>query len=85
MYVVFGATGQTGSAVAATLLEKGLPVRVVLRSFFEIDLFLGLLLIPAPPQPMATCYAGRHRLAANGYCQAFGAFTTGFKFDGRVA
>ncbi len=32
MYVVFGATGQTGSAVADTLLEKNLPVRVVLRS-----------------------------------------------------
>ncbi len=32
MYVVFGATGQTGSAVADTLLEKHLPVRVVLRS-----------------------------------------------------
>lgn len=32
MYVVFGATGQTGSAVADTLLEKKLPVRVVLRS-----------------------------------------------------
>lgn len=32
MYVVFGATGQTGSAVANTLLEKKLSVRVVLRS-----------------------------------------------------
>ena len=32
MFVVFGATGQTGSAVADTLLEKKLPVRVVLRS-----------------------------------------------------
>ncbi len=32
MYVVFGATGQTGSAVADTLLERKLPVRVVLRS-----------------------------------------------------
>lgn len=32
MYVVFGATGQTGSAVADTLLEKKLPVRVVLHS-----------------------------------------------------
>ena len=32
MFVVFGATGQTGSAVADTLLEKELPVRVVLRS-----------------------------------------------------
>lgn len=32
MYVVFGATGQTGSAVADALLEKNLPVRVVLRS-----------------------------------------------------
>lgn len=31
MFVVFGATGQTGSAVANTLLEKKLPVRVVLR------------------------------------------------------
>lgn len=32
MLVVFGATGQTGSAVADTLLKKKLPVRVVLRS-----------------------------------------------------
>jgi len=32
MYVVFGATGQTGSAVADVLLETKLPVRVVLRS-----------------------------------------------------
>ena len=32
MFIVFGATGQTGSAVADTLLEKKLPVRVVLRS-----------------------------------------------------
>jgi uncharacterized protein YbjT (DUF2867 family) len=32
MYVVFGATGQTGSAVANALLEKSFPVRVVLRS-----------------------------------------------------
>ena len=32
MYVVSGATGQTGSAVAKTLLEKGLPVRVIVRS-----------------------------------------------------
>jgi uncharacterized protein YbjT (DUF2867 family) len=31
MFVVFGATGQTGSVVADTLLEKKLPVRVVLR------------------------------------------------------
>lgn len=32
MYVVFGATGQTGSAVADALLDKKLPARVVLRS-----------------------------------------------------
>lgn len=32
MYVVFGATGQTGSAVADALLEKNQSVRVVLRS-----------------------------------------------------
>ncbi|BAW97898.1 NAD-dependent epimerase/dehydratase (plasmid) [[Synechococcus] sp. NIES-970] len=32
MYVVFGATGQTGSAVADALLEKNQLVRVVLRS-----------------------------------------------------
>ncbi len=32
MYIVSGATGQTGSAVAKTLLEKGLPVRVIVRS-----------------------------------------------------
>lgn len=32
MYVVFGATGQTGSAVADVLLDKKLHVRVVLRS-----------------------------------------------------
>ncbi|MHC0067515.1 NmrA family NAD(P)-binding protein [Komarekiella delphini-convector] len=32
MYVVFGATGQTGSAVANALLERNFPVRVVLRS-----------------------------------------------------
>ncbi|GAB4228347.1 MAG: NAD(P)H-binding protein [Elainellaceae cyanobacterium] len=31
MFVVFGATGQTGSVVADTLLEKKLSVRVVLR------------------------------------------------------
>lgn len=30
--MVFGATGQTGSVVAATLLENGLPVRVVLHA-----------------------------------------------------
>ncbi len=32
MYVVSGATGHTGSAVAKTLLDKGLPVRVIVRS-----------------------------------------------------
>ena len=32
MYVVSGATGNTGSVVAKTLLEKGLPVRVIVRS-----------------------------------------------------
>lgn len=32
MYIVSGATGQTGSSVAKTLLEKGLPVRVIVRS-----------------------------------------------------
>ncbi|MEH2242932.1 NmrA family NAD(P)-binding protein [Nostoc sp.] len=32
MYVVFGASGQTGSAVADALLKKQLPMRVVLRS-----------------------------------------------------
>ncbi len=32
MYVVSGATGHTGSVVAKTLLEKGLPVRVIVRS-----------------------------------------------------
>ncbi len=32
MYIVSGATGQTGSVVAKTLLEKGLPVRVIVRS-----------------------------------------------------
>ncbi len=32
MYVISGATGHTGSAVAKTLLEKGLPVRVIVRS-----------------------------------------------------
>ncbi|MGC1310404.1 MAG: NmrA family NAD(P)-binding protein [Phormidesmis sp.] len=32
MYVVFGATGQTGSEVADALLEKNQLVRVVLRS-----------------------------------------------------
>jgi len=32
MYIVTGATGQTGSVVAKTMLEKGLPVRVIVRS-----------------------------------------------------
>lgn len=32
MYIVSGATGHTGSVVARTLLEKGLPVRVIVRS-----------------------------------------------------
>lgn len=32
MYVVSGATGHTGSAVAKNLLEKNLPVRVIVRS-----------------------------------------------------
>ena len=32
MYIVSGANGQTGSVVAKTLLEKGLPVRVIVRS-----------------------------------------------------
>lgn len=32
MYIVTGATGQTGSVVAKTLLDKGLPVRVIVRS-----------------------------------------------------
>ena len=32
MYIVSGATGHTGSAVAKTLLENGLPVRVIVRS-----------------------------------------------------
>lgn len=31
MYIVSGATGQTGSIVAKTLLEKDLPVRVIVR------------------------------------------------------
>lgn len=39
MYVVFGATGQTGSAVADALLEKKLPVRVVLRSEKAADIW----------------------------------------------
>ena len=32
MYVVSGATGHTGSAVAKTLLDKNLPVRVIVRN-----------------------------------------------------
>jgi uncharacterized protein YbjT (DUF2867 family) len=32
MYIVSGATGHTGSVAAKTLLEKGLPVRVIVRS-----------------------------------------------------
>lgn len=32
MYIVSGATGHTGSVVAKTLLEKGLPVRVIVHS-----------------------------------------------------
>ncbi|MGI8789086.1 MAG: NmrA family NAD(P)-binding protein [Pyrinomonadaceae bacterium] len=32
MYIVSGATGHTGSVVAKTLLEKALPVRVIVRS-----------------------------------------------------
>lgn len=32
MFIITGATGQTGSAVAKALLEKGLPVRVIVRS-----------------------------------------------------
>ncbi len=32
MYIITGATGQTGSAAARTLLEKGLPVKVIVRS-----------------------------------------------------
>ena len=32
MYIVSGATGHTGSAVAKTLLEEDLPVRVIVRS-----------------------------------------------------
>lgn len=32
MYIVSGATGNTGSVVAKTLLEKGLPVRAIVRS-----------------------------------------------------
>lgn len=39
MYVVFGATGQTGSAIADALLEKKLPVRVVLRSDKAADVW----------------------------------------------
>ncbi len=37
MFVVFGATGQTGSVVADTLLEKNRTVRVVLRSHKAAD------------------------------------------------
>ena len=37
MYVVFGASGQTGSAAADALLEKELPVRVVLHSDKTVD------------------------------------------------
>lgn len=32
MYIVSGATGNTGSVVAKTLLERNLPVRVIVRS-----------------------------------------------------
>jgi len=32
MFIVSGATGQTGSVVAKTLLEKALPVRVIVRN-----------------------------------------------------
>lgn len=39
MNVVFGATGQTGSAVAHALLEQGKPVRVVLRPGREADVW----------------------------------------------
>lgn len=39
MNIVFGATGQTGSAVAHALLEQGMPVRVVLRPGRETDVW----------------------------------------------
>lgn len=42
MYIVTGATGNTGSIVAKTLLEKGLPVRVVVRSEEKGDAWKGL-------------------------------------------
>ena len=32
MFVVAGATGKTGSVVAATLLERKQPVRVIVRT-----------------------------------------------------
>ena len=32
MLVISGANGQTGSVVADTLLQKGLPVRVIVRN-----------------------------------------------------
>ena len=32
MFVISGATGNTGSVVAQTLLDRGQPVRVIVRS-----------------------------------------------------
>lgn len=37
MYVVFGATGNTGSVVASTLLSKGAKVRVVARDASKVE------------------------------------------------
>ena len=42
MYIVSGATGHTGSVVAKTLLEKGLPVRVIVRSEEKGKIFKDL-------------------------------------------
>lgn len=42
MYIISGATGHTGSVVAKTLLEEGLPVRVIVRSEEKGKIFKDL-------------------------------------------
>lgn len=42
MYIVSGASGQTGSVVAKELLKKGLPVRVLVRSEEKAAPFVAL-------------------------------------------
>jgi uncharacterized protein YbjT (DUF2867 family) len=49
IYVILGASGNTGSIIADTLLSKGKKVRVVGRDAGRLQPFVGKGQKPSPP------------------------------------